>query len=175
MKNNIAALAIAAALLAPPGPALAIDSVSFEAGSGTGTNMWRAGVQWEWQKRWFTGGRWHLGGYWDAQIGRWNGQHELWDFSITPVFRLQQSERSALSPYVEAAIGFHLISETRISDTRRFGSAFQFGDHIGAGARFGERGRYDLGVRVQHLSNGSLRRPNHGINFWQLRLQVHLD
>jgi lipid A 3-O-deacylase len=176
MKNRkliLCAIFPAALLLAAP--AIALDGLSVEAGRGDGASMWRAGAQWKWHKQWFTGGRWHLGGYWDVQLGRWKGDNGLWDIGITPVFRWQQSTPGAFSPYLEAAIGFHLLSRTRISDSRRFGSAFQFGDHLGAGVRFGGRGRYDLAVRIQHLSNAGLRKPNHGINFWQLRLQRHFD
>ena len=54
-----------------------------------------------------------------------------------------------------------------------FGSSFQFGDHIGAGVRFGDKGRYDVGYRYQHLSNAGIKEPNQGINFHQLRLQYH--
>jgi len=32
-----------------------------------------------------------------------------------------------------------------------------------------------VGIRVQHLSNGSLRDPNPGINFVLMRLQYDLD
>jgi lipid A 3-O-deacylase len=82
---------------------------------------------------------------------------------------------SSISPYVEGAIGFHLISPVRLEESRGFSTAFQFGDHIGAGARFGEHGRYDLGLRFQHLSNAGIKKPNNGINFTQLRFQVHFD
>jgi lipid A 3-O-deacylase len=40
--------------------------------------------------------------------------------------------------------------------------------------RFGPRDRYDVGLRLQHLSNGGIRKPNPGIDFVQLRLQYHL-
>jgi hypothetical protein len=48
---------------------------------------------------------------------------------------------------------------------------FQFGNNVGAGYRFGAKGAFDLGVRYQHLSNASIKRPNNGINFTQVRLQ----
>ena len=54
-------------------------------------------------------------------------------------------------------------------------TAFQFGNHIGVGYRFGAKGSYDLGYRFQHLSNASIKRPNAGINFNQVRLQYILD
>jgi hypothetical protein len=158
-------------------PAKALDGASFEIGSGNGADMWRAGVQWNWQSRWLQTGNWHLGGYWDAQIGQWSGsgKNTITDLGITPVFRFQQTVPSSISPYVEGAIGFHLISPVRLEPSRGFSTAFQFSDHIGAGARFGDRGRYDLGLRFQHISNAGIKKPNNGINFTQLRFQYHFD
>ena len=175
MKNGFIAAALALGCLSLP--AQAVDGVAAEAGRGNGTDMWRVGVQWDWDKRWLQSGNWHLGAYWDLQLGQWSGKgkNTITDVGFTPVFRFQQTRRDAISPYVEGGIGFHLISKTRLDEDRAFGSAFQFGDHIGAGVRFGERGRYDLGIRLQHLSNGGLKPPNDGINFTQLRFQVHLD
>jgi lipid A 3-O-deacylase len=174
MKNNNMALAALLALAACSLPASAIDSASVEVGQGNGVDMWRIGAQWKWQRKWLAGAGWHLGGYWDAQLGAWKGRNQLVDVGITPVFRFQESSPGRISPYLEAAIGFHLLSKKRI-DSRRFGSAFQFGDHVGAGLRFGTRGRYDLSLRYQHLSNGGIRKPNPGINFTQLRFQLHFD
>ncbi len=158
-------------------PAHAIDGVSVEIGGGNAVDMARVGVQWGWKKRWFQGANWHLGGYWDVAVGYWHrgnvraGEHdEIVDFGITPVFRIQRN--ALVGPYLEAAIGFHLLSHSSIGD-RRMSTAFQFGDHIGAGYRFGARGSYDLGYRYQHLSNASIKRPNPGINFHQIRLQYN--
>jgi len=55
------------------------------------------------------------------------------------------------------------------------GSAFQFGEHLGFGYRFGVTGAYDLGYRFQHISNGNIKDPNDGINFHQIRLQYWLQ
>jgi lipid A 3-O-deacylase len=158
-------------------PAHAIDGMSVELGTGDHADMARVGVQWDWKQRWFQGANWHLGGYWDLAAGYWHegdtraGQHDgLFDLGITPVFRIQPN--GLVGPYVEAAIGFHLLSHTSIGN-RRFSTAFQFGDHVGFGYRFGARGGYDLGYRFQHLSNASIKRPNSGINFHQIRLQYN--
>jgi hypothetical protein len=158
-------------------PAHAVDSASFEYGTGNGAGMWRIGAQWNWQSRWLQSGNWHMGGYWDAQLGQWggSGKNTITDIGLTPVFRYQQTTPSSISPYVEGAIGFHLISPVRLETARGFSTAFQFGDHIGAGARFGEHGRYDLSLRFQHLSNAGIKKPNNGINFTQLRFQYHFD
>jgi len=157
-----------------PSP-FASDGVSFEAGNGNGAEMWRIGVTRKWQKRWLETGNWHLGGYWELQYGEWYGGNTIHDFGFTPVWRFQQTERSSFSPYVEAAIGFHLIQPVRLSESRGFSTSFQFGDHVGAGVRFGERQKFDLGMRFQHLSNGGIKEPNNGINFTQLRLIINID
>ena len=162
-----------------PAPSFAVDSVSVEAGNGMGTDMMRAGVQWDWKKRWFDSGGWHLGGYWDASIGEWRGHaqigdnQKITDLGLTPVFRYERSRIWGISPYVEGAVGFHLISRTYINADRKFSTAYQFGDHVGAGFRFGQRLQYDLTYRYQHLSNGSIKEPNQGINFNQIRFAYH--
>jgi hypothetical protein len=97
----------------------------------------------------------------------------LAEIGFTPTFRFQQNTISGIAPYAELAVGFHFLSNTSVSPQRRFGSSFQFGDHIGAGVRFGDKGRYDVGYRYQHLSNAGIKEPNQGINFHQLRLQYH--
>ena len=167
-------------LMAVPSAAFAVDSISVEDGNGNATDMVRAGVQWDWQKRWFDNGDWHLGGFWDASIGEWRGHaaiggnQKVTDFGLTPVFRYQRnSSVFGILPYVEGAIGFHLISPTYINSDRKFGSAFEFGDHVGAGFRFGSREQYDLTYRFQHLSNGGIKKPNQGINFNQIRFAYH--
>jgi lipid A 3-O-deacylase len=170
--------AAAALALAGISNAHALDSVSFEAGEGNeSTDIWRVGLQWDWRRRWFTDRAWTLGGYWDLQAGRWSGalrpgqpHQDVWDIGITPVFRLERTARTPVVPYVEAAIGFHLLSDLRVNFQRAFSTRFQFGDHLGAGVRFGPEQRYDASVRLQHLSNGGLARPNPGINFVQLRV-----
>jgi lipid A 3-O-deacylase len=155
----------------------AVDGISVEAGRGNGADMGHIGVQWDWKQRWFQGQHWHVGGYWDLSLGYWEhgralpGQNDsIVDIGLTPVFRLQQNDLRGV--YAEAAIGFHLLSRTSLG-SRRFGSKFQFGDHLGLGYRFGAKGQYDLSYRYQHLSNAGIKKPNDGINFSQIRFQYH--
>jgi hypothetical protein len=154
------------------GTARAVDGVSLEAGRGDeNTDLWRIGLQWRWDKRWLEAGGWHLGAYWDVQLGQWSNGHDVTDLSLTPVFRYQRSSGSVI-PYVEGAIGFHMLSDHRISSGRIVSTRFQFGDHLGAGVAFGP---HDIGFRLQHVSNGGIARPNPGINFFVLRYQYRLD
>jgi lipid A 3-O-deacylase len=177
MNNKRFAATLLAALFCFAFQARAVDGISAEAGRGAGADVWRLGAHWNWDKRWFDSGRWHLGAYWEFQLGQWRGEgkNTITDIALTPVFRYQRSDLSRVAPYVEAAIGFHLISNTRLDADRRFGSAFQFGDHVGAGVRFGDKGRYDLGIRLQHLSNGGIKKPNAGINFALVRFAYNFD
>lgn len=152
-------------------PAYALDGASLEVGRGDETDQLRAGLQWKWHRSWSAGRSWFLGAYWDLQMGRWSGNREpIWDFGITPVFRFERRQAGTFTPYLEAAIGFHLLSDLRINSQRSFSTHFQYGDHLGAGVVFGARRQHDLGFRLQHLSNGGLAHPNPGINFAQVRL-----
>lgn len=163
-------LLLAAALLCAPLPSLAVDSFSIEAGNGTNEiNMARLGLQWHGRDKWFEHSSWHVARYLELAFGGWNGeQGTVYDLSVTPVFRL---ERPSGAPYLEAAIGFHALSDLDFGRGRETSTRFQFGDHIGVGI---VRGRYDFAVRLQHLSNGGIRNPNPGINFLQVRLQYWL-
>ncbi len=173
--------ALAVLALAFPVAAAAVDGVSFEYGKSSSSNAdvksYRVGLQWDWKTRWLDTGGWHLGGYWDLNLGQWDNNSaaktnsSLTDIGLTPVIRFQQNNPAGVSPYAEVGIGVHLLSASSVSEQRKFGSGFQFGDHLGVGLRFGDKGRYDLGYRYQHLSNGGLKDPNQGINFHQLRLQ----
>jgi lipid A 3-O-deacylase len=167
MIRKIAAPAAACILFALAPPARGLDGLSLEIGRGDDrTNLLRVAVQDRWREQLAAARDWRLAGYWELSAAAWDNHDEsAADLGLTPVFRV---ERESL--YVEAAIGFHLVSR-RISGARVFSTAFQFGDHLGAGMRFGPGGRYDVGMRLQHISNGGLRRPNPGINFVLLRLQ----
>ena len=172
-------VALLASTLLFAGSAFAVDGVSIDLGNGDATDTGRVGVLWDWDKQWFADGDWLVTGFWEASLGTWNGKsgagnnQNITDIGVTPVFRFQQKQPGGLAPYAEGAIGFHLITPTFINANRKFGSSFQFGDHLGVGVRFGQHQQFDLGYRYQHLSNGGLKKPNQGINFNQVRFAYH--
>ena len=156
-------------------PALAVDGFAVEVGRGDGVDMGRIAVQWDWSQPLLKWSDWQIGGFWDVAVGQWHksgvapGENDnITEIGITPVFRIEGTSR--VGPYVEAGIGVHLLSHSQIGD-KRMSTAFQFGDHVGFGYRFGAKSAFDLGYRFQHLSNASIKRPNPGINFHQVRLQ----
>jgi len=81
--------------------------------------MGRVGVQWDWNKKLVEMGNWHLGGYWESDAGYWNNTSNarthatILDIGFTPVFRIQQTTRSSVAPYVEAAVGLHCCRPPR--------------------------------------------------------------
>jgi lipid A 3-O-deacylase len=178
--RRIARVVAAAVLAITMHPAAAVDGMSISAGTDDSGNanvdLYRVGVQWKWKKRWLQTENWHLGGYWDLQGGYWNNSSPdktnsgLWELAFTPVFRVQQNELSGFAPFLEFGVGAHLISKTSVSNQRQFSTNFQFGSHVGIGARFGNKDAFELSYRYQHISNASIKHPNNGINFNILRV-----
>lgn len=169
MIRKIAVAAAAAVLLLSSAAVRAIDGMAVEIGAGEErTVMLRLSVTDRWRKREPRRPEgWRLAGYWEYTAGLWdNPDDSTAELAVTPVFRFERGR-----VYVEGAIGFHLV-QTHISAHRSFSTAFQFGDHLGAGYYFGP---YDLCLRVQHLSNGGIAQPNPGINFVLVRLHYPLQ
>jgi lipid A 3-O-deacylase len=150
--------------------ALAFDSASIEFGTGNRTLLSRVGIQSKWQDRWWHSNGTHIGGYWDATLMHWHSNRyqdlpgasqNITALGVTPVFRFQRDTLKGV--YVEAAIGVHYLSDIYENNGRRFSTRFQFGDHLGVGYVFGNG--VDLSLKIQHFSNGGIKRPNNGANF----------
>ncbi|MDB5989563.1 MAG: hypothetical protein JWQ10_966 [Herbaspirillum sp.] len=179
-KTILKAAAAAALLMVFQAPSYAIDSGSLEVGTGNQTTVVRAAVQWQWKNTaWWQSNGTHISGYWDLSVADWleknynsvNGvgtdsHHSLWDVGFTPVFRFERDDRKG--PYAEGGVGLHLASELYNNNDKHFSTAFQFGDHIGAGYVF--TNGIDLGFRLQHLSNGGIKHPNGGVNYALVRV-----
>ena len=147
-----------------------IDSAAFEFGRGPEVHMARLSVQKDWDARWFASNGRHLSGYWDLSAAYWRGDayrnvpgdhQNLGVVGITPVLRYQRDDR--LGWYAEAGIGANLFSELYDNDDNKLSTAFQFGDHLGVG--YVTPGKWDVGLKFQHYSNASIKRPNSGANF----------
>lgn len=148
----------------------AADSISFEAATGNKTHMARIGAQWDWDNKWLESNGSHLGAYWDLTLAQWRGSkyqnrpdasQNITDIGITPVFRFQRDNKTGA--YAEGGIGAHLLSHAYDNNGRTLSTAFQFGSHLGLGYVFANT--LDLGLKIQHFSNGGIKHPNNGVNF----------
>ena len=178
---RIASGAALAILLGFSRPAVAADSLLFEVGRSFGRDhnieISRLGFAWDWRRQWAPMPGWTLGGYWETSVGQWRSvgevsPHVTWDISAGPVLHLSRTGGEGVKPYLEAGFGVHWLSSREFSDALRTGTSYQFGSALGAGLRFGEGGRFDLGLRVRHLSNAGIRKPNWGVNVAELRLKL---
>lgn len=176
-KNaKLKTFAVAALLTCITSASQAVDSVSLEFATGDNTKMARVGAQWKWDNQWWKSNGTHIGGYWDATLAQWRGNRfqnipgntqDITAIGITPVFRFQNDSQKGF--YAEAAIGVHLLSELYDNGGRKLSTRFQFGDHLGFGYVF--QNNLDLGLKIQHFSNGGIKKPNSGVDFAVVRIK----
>lgn len=166
----LAAAVVAAPAVAGSGP---VDSVSFEFGDGKRVQLVRLAVQSQWDSQWFKTDGKHLAAYLDTSIAKWRGtryrntvgaRQDITTVGFTPIFRYQADDRQGW--YAEGGIGVNYLSDLYDNDDNRLSTHFQFGDHIGAGYVMGQ---WDMGVKIQHYSNGGYKKPNSGVNFIVLK------
>lgn len=178
LRQSPAQWLLAGALVAASAPCAAqarrVHGASVEAGTGEKAEMGRAGVQREMRRTWLRSPTRHLGAYWDLTLARWRGEayrnvdgarQYFWDLGLTPVFRYQRND--GLGWYAEAGVGIHYLSDLYDNNGSQLSTRFQFGDHLGAGYVLANG--WDLGLKFQHFSNGSIKAPNAGVNFIVLR------
>lgn len=152
-------------------PAFAVDALSLQAGDGDSGPMVRAALQWRGPTTWVPVPRREVGGYLELSFGAWNNGERVGDVAFASFLRL---ERFRAPPYFEVGLGAHLLSDRPSREGRRFSTSLQLALHLGAGLRFGDDERYELGLRFSHLSNSGLKKPNPGANFLFLRLSTRL-
>jgi lipid A 3-O-deacylase len=182
--QHIIGIAVVVITATPTPAAPLVNGVAIEHGhsdsSHSDITLTRLSAQKRWNTPLFQGACGRLTGYWELSAGFWDNHSSLatndhlLDVGLTPVFRCELTGFEKVTPYMEGGVGAHVLSHSSVSEFRKFGSAFEFGDHIGAGAWFGEIGRYDLSYRLQHLSNAGICSPNKGINYHIVRLGIRL-
>lgn len=111
--------------------------------------------------------------YWHAQVHP-TDNGSLFDLGVTPFLRWLAPEVATVRPFVEAGVGVHLLSHTRINNDRVLSTAFQFGENAGTGIAFGEHHRFEVGVYVQHESNARIKQPNDGLTYFGVLFRMAL-
>jgi hypothetical protein len=150
-------------------PAHAVDGATLEFGAGNSTQFVRGSLQWKFQRALYESESIAIKGYWDLSLAQWRGnryqdqpgEHQnLTDIGITPMFRFQHPGSKF---YGEAGIGAHVLSGLYDNNGRKLSTAIEFGSQLGIGYNLSPRA--DVGLSIQHYSNGGIKHPNNGVNF----------
>jgi hypothetical protein len=176
-KKSTKCLAALTAVFAAQGAFAAgglFDSASLEVGAGKSVQMVRVAGQSDWNQHWLATSGYHLSGYWDFNLAQWRGnayrnvagRHEnITVIGVTPVFRWESDDKLGL--YAEGGIGASLFSRLYNNAGNRLSTAYEFADHIGVG--YALANKWDLSARVQHYSNGGIKHPNSGVNWFVIK------
>ena len=96
--------------------------------------------------------------------------HTVSLLSMLPVVRfrpgLAQPDRSF---FLEAGVGLSVFDRPFVRGDRYIPSRWNFAEVLGAGMSFGRGQSHEIGLRLTHVSNGGLRKPNPGLNGAQVR------
>lgn len=170
----VSRLVVSAVLIAGSGCALAADW-SVGVGSGDkGVRKISLAAGWDREEPLWQGQKWHLALRHEVELGIWRIRHasDAAEFGYSPVLRLVRPLSTHASRlFVEGSIGVRLISNKRLSPDFGMSTAFQFSDMLGMGYQWGTGQRTTVGIRATHISNGGIKKPNHGVNFGQLYVQ----
>lgn len=132
---------------------------------------------WEHPESLWQGRSWQLGLQHEIELAIWDVPYarNVLETGYTPVFRWRMPlpNRARQSFYLEAAIGLRFISHSHTSVRRYLSSNTHFSDLAGLGWQWCKRDCQQLGLRIQHLSNAGIKRPNPGINFIQVKYSRH--
>ncbi|MDM0075309.1 acyloxyacyl hydrolase [Variovorax sp. J2P1-59] len=71
--------------------------------------------------------------------------------------------------FVDAGIGGTVMDSLYRTTSREFSTAFQFTEQVSVGRNFGSQREHEVSLRFQHVSNGGIKEPNPGENFWRVR------
>lgn len=148
--------------------------VSLQLGeSRDGTRMTTLGLHWHsgWRHDWWGG---QLGYSTEAQLGHWRadglrgGQETYTHMALVSLLR-NRADGGRSRWFIEGGIGVSLTDNVYRSPHKQFSTRFNFVDVIGVGYSFGAARQHELGLRVVHISNADIRKPNPGMDSVQLR------
>ena len=174
--RTLSLVVLATAGVAAPAAAQEWRPATFfvQGGNGDGVDAASVGVQWPWAwRRTALRGEWTartelFGILWRARAADGAGRDNFLQFGLVPLLRYRFAEGQ--SPwFVEAGIGLSVTNKLFVSRDKVFGSRWNFSDNLAVGRSFGEQGRHEVSLRLQHSSNAGLKEPNPGLNLVLLR------
>ncbi|MEJ8845338.1 acyloxyacyl hydrolase [Variovorax rhizosphaerae] len=116
--------------------------------------------------------------YGDFFVSHWRTQRDLvGDQTYTQVGAIANAryrfDQGASPWFADLGLGLTWFDGHYETEDRRFSTQFQFTEVLGVGRNFGVNGAHELSLRVLHVSNGSIRKPNPGDNAVKLRYGYH--
>ena len=110
--------------------------------------------------------------YWEGEEGH-TGVTSLHEAGISLLLRYSCTRLplSTVRPYIDAGFGLHYLTEDRI-EGKELGRHWQAGSNVGIGLLFSRDERFELGLRLRHLSNAGTDEANWGVNQLLLRFGV---
>lgn len=150
----------------------ALDASVSVGHTGQTAMVYRLSVQSNWDKTWVDTSIGHITGYWDAGVTHWDADkgESNNSLSFAPVFRYEFGGKY-IKPFIDVGIGVSVFEHLNVED-KKFGTAFNFEDRLGAGLRFGNG--QEVALRVTHYSNGGIREPNGGVEAYSLNYRIPL-
>ncbi len=88
--------------------------------------------------------------------------------NLTPLFEWRLPVQSS-HLVLETGLGVAYLSSTSLGEDR-YSTHWQFSEILGVGLRYGD---WQLGGRFQHVSNGSVQKPNNGQNWYGMLIRYH--
>jgi lipid A 3-O-deacylase len=130
------------------------------------------GLVWPWSWRYQALGG-ELTATTEAYVSYWSsrGVNERSSFTqlgLVPLLRYRFGQGQS-GWFVEAGIGVSVMDARYRTSDKQFSTRFNFVDVAGVGRSFGPGRRQELSLRVAHISNANIKKPNPGENFLQLR------
>jgi lipid A 3-O-deacylase len=178
MKNTffrtLAALLFTAWMGSAAAMDLRPDGVSVQGSLGTqDTWMGGAAVVWDWEWE-LLRRKAEISGQTEVFVNHWRadalggGRDSYTQFGILPTLRINLSQ--GRSPwFFEVGIGATWMDRRFDTAERSFSTRFNFYDVLGGGYVFGDHRQHELGLRLVHISNAGIKKPNPGQDFLQLR------
>jgi lipid A 3-O-deacylase len=173
MNKRLACLLLSLGAVAP---ALAADwrpdAAFVQLGGGQDSETTATvGVVWPWSwQREAWGGR--LSGFTELYASHWRvedfggGKQTFWQLGLVPYVRYN----FAGGPwFAELGIGASVTDRLYKTPDKEFSTRFNFSDNLAVGRTFGADNRQEISLRLQHISNAGIKKPNPGEEFVQLR------
>lgn len=113
-------------------------------------------------------GYWDLYGTYHIADNPTGDDFKTWLVDLTPTFRLRFDEGRS-NWFVDGGVGVSYTDVLYRSNAKEFSTRFNFGTHVALGYSFGTNRDQEISVRFQHYSNASIKKPNPGENYVQIR------